>query len=284
MQAGPRSLRSIVGRSAQTGQDGIIHPRQRLRLNRGVGVDVTAVLARLLPAARDIRNPLAVGFSWLIVLWALLAVHGPEDTAVGQLYDDTVGRLSALWLGAAAAFVAVLFGSGMVRLMDRLMQLLRTDHGQLYNPLDAPEPFWSRRSQRPTGDRGVATRRRVLPPASGEPNYRGHLAEYVSDERERSTSGWRFPDDAPSIRQYELRVFRDLLSDDIEFGALQAEQLLRFSLIPPTIVAAVASLVWAFDAPDASPFLLFLVLCVFGVILFLDYQRTGSLLLARWRR
>lgn len=232
---------------------------------------MTEVLTRLLPAARDLRNPLAVGYSWLLIAWALLHGHGPSDSEVLRLYSETLGGVNDLWLVTGVTFVAVVLGSGIVRLMDRLMQLTRTRHGQHYNPLDAPEPFTS-------------SSRAVLPRATGERNHRPHLADYLDSEEQTIAGRWAVSADDHVAREYELRLFRDVLTDDLEFGALQAEQLLRFSMIPPVGVAAVASFVWAIGADDRSPLLLAVALLALAIVLFLDYQRTGSLLMQRWHR
>lgn len=67
----------------------------------------------LLPGLREIRTPLASGYTWLLALWFLLRDHVPDRAAASGLvlssYQllDVVGKPAAL---AAVSFVAYLMG------------------------------------------------------------------------------------------------------------------------------------------------------------------------------
>jgi hypothetical protein len=72
------------------------------------------MLAALLPALRDLRTPLAVGYLWLIFLWLAFHRHLPDpDTATGLSKDviqlgQQLGRPIVL---AALTFAAYILGS-----------------------------------------------------------------------------------------------------------------------------------------------------------------------------
>jgi hypothetical protein len=75
------------------------------------------VLASLLPGLRDLRGPLAVGYTWLIVLWLFFADKVPHErpangNAIAKLFDlgDLLGPTVVL---AAVSFVAYMLGSFM---------------------------------------------------------------------------------------------------------------------------------------------------------------------------
>jgi hypothetical protein len=74
-----------------------------------------AMLANLLPGLRDLRGPLAVGYTWILVLWLLFADHLPRERsessgAMGKLFDlgDLLGPTVIL---AVVSFVAYMIGS-----------------------------------------------------------------------------------------------------------------------------------------------------------------------------
>ena len=229
------------------------------------------ILTRLLPAVRDVRNPLAVGYSWLAIGWAVVTGRSGERSDVEDLLASMTDDLSDLVVVAATTFAAVLLGSGLVRLMDRVMQLSRTGRGRAWNPLDRPEKFGK-------------TTRSALHGDSSQIAYYPNLRNYVV-QHEGSLSGWRVPDQREDILEYELTLFRENLADDADFGAYQAENLLRFSMIPPVAVAAILSAAWAAQpASDRSPVVLVVAFVGLGIILWLDYLRTGSLMLLRWQR
>ena len=231
---------------------------------------MTEILTRLLPAIRDVRNPLAIGYSWIAIGWALLSARAGQTTAVEDLFTEMTEGLSDLAIAAGTTFIAVLLGSGLVRLMDRLMQLTRTQRGRNYSPLDRPHSFLG------TADE--------LHDDSTRIEYSTQLQDYVTKNR-ASLAGWQLPTEGGAdVLNYELDLFREHLADDPDFAAHQAENLLRFSLLPPLTVAAALSAVWAVRADDRSPTILLATLIVGELIIWFDYQRTGSLMLFRWQR
>ncbi len=243
--------------------------RSACRQSRRQGRILTEVLARLLPAVRDIRNPLAIGYSWIIIAWLLLAATLDSGDDLERSFSEMTSGLSDLVLVAGLTFLAVVLGSGIVRLMDRLMQLTRFGSGKLSNPLDQPEVFWYFR-----------TKSRRRPP---EVTYTGALRDYL-DENGKSLYGWRVSSASPEARDYDMQMFRDHLADDPDFGALQAEQLLRISMLPPILVSLAMSVAWAASSDDGSPWILVVALAVLAAVVALDYQRTGTLLRQRWQR
>ncbi|MEM7092319.1 MAG: hypothetical protein AAF567_04890 [Actinomycetota bacterium] len=218
------------------------------------------IFGRLLPSVREVRNPLAVGSTWFIVIWSISLLNGGDDTDVGRFLRSLASDLSPIASAAAIAFAAALFGSGILRLMDRIMQLMqghRASYG--FNPLDRPDSFRTR----------------------GGAEFTGVLEEYVLD-RKNELPRWTFPED-DEVLEDDLTIFRRYLADDLEFGGLQSEQLLRFALLPPVILGAAAATVWAFQG-DASTWWLAAAMWLFVLILGFDYRRTGTLLNRRWTR
>jgi hypothetical protein len=76
------------------------------------------MLANLLPGLRELRTPLAVGWTWLVVLWVALGSSIPTDRSgiglVQSLLDATSFLGKTVVLGVLA-FVAYLLGSLMQR-------------------------------------------------------------------------------------------------------------------------------------------------------------------------
>jgi hypothetical protein len=73
------------------------------------------MLASLLPGFRDLRGPLAVGYTWLLILWLLFADHLPHDRpsgngALAKLFD-LGGLLGPTVVLGVVSFVAYLIGS-----------------------------------------------------------------------------------------------------------------------------------------------------------------------------
>jgi len=112
--------------------------------------------------------------------------------------------------------------------------------------------------------------------------YSAKLKDYVTQNGD-SLAGWQL-DAGGAPFNYELDLFREHLADDPDFAAHQAENLLRFSLLPPLTVAVALSAVWAVRADDLSPTVLLVAFVVSELIIWFDYQRTGSLMLFRWQR
>ncbi len=216
---------------------------------------MTEILTRLLPAIRDVRNPLAIGYSWIAIGWALLSARAGQTTVVEDLVTDMTDGLSDLAIAAGVTFVAVLLGSGLVRLMDRLMQLTRTDRGRNYSPLDRPHSFLG------TADDMHADSTYI--------EYSAKLKDYVTQNGD-SLAGWQL-DAGGAPFNYELDLFREHLADDPDFAAHQAENLLRFSLLPPLTVAVALSAVWAVRADDLSPTVLLVAFVVSELTILLDY-------------
>jgi hypothetical protein len=233
------------------------------------------LLSRLLPALRDIRTPLAVGYAWLVVAWAAAAHHGAVDTRVGELFRQMMSDVPEVGVFAGVTFVVVLVGSGVVRLMDRTMQLLKAHRiRNAYNPLDAPDHFYTPRAAR--------IRRQDHGLLAGDVNYVNLLEEYLKTIDSKLIKRWRR--DGNEISDYELRTYRQYLSGEPDFGALQAEQLLRFSLMPPIAVAFGLSFWWGVNDGDGSTAILTWGLALLEVVVFFDYRRTGTLLQRKWQQ
>jgi hypothetical protein len=218
---------------------------------------MTEILGRLFPALREIRTPLAVGYAWLGLIWIVgfkLSKGDLDGDASTDLYRDTVAELPTLSAIALLTFLAVILGSGIVRLMDRIMQAIRRNRKTESNPLDK-------------GRNQMVT-------------------EYVADkgEEDRASQEWGGPEDDPSLIADDRRLFIFYLRQDQNFGALESEQLMRFSLLPPVAVAPAFAVLWLVqDWWDWGIALLVGGLVAIGFVLVLDYKRIGTLLLDRWR-
>jgi len=248
---------------------------------------MSELFARLLPAAREVRTPLAVGFTWFAILWLFFAALEGDESTVAKLFSDAFGEVPEIGLFSAVAFSAAVVGSGIVRLMDRIMQLQRRESDRHYNPLDRPEPF------RLVMRVAAATKAEEVAPsrfqqsnssiAATDLTYCEHLEIYlVAAKNMGLDSGWR--QDANG-RARDMRIYREYLRQETNFGALESEQLLRYSLLYPIGFGVFASGMWAYGSrPELSPFALCIGLVLLFVVVLLDYRRTGALLIGHWRK
>jgi hypothetical protein len=76
------------------------------------------MLASLLPGLRDVRTPLGVGYSWILICWILFSSDLPTsrpsgDGPIASLYDleELIGKGSVL---AALSFISYLLGAVIV--------------------------------------------------------------------------------------------------------------------------------------------------------------------------
>jgi hypothetical protein len=80
------------------------------------------MLANLLPGLRDVRTPLAAGYTWLVALWVALEPRIPTspdgDTVLGS-FDRARKGLSITALGVAFSFTAYLIGTLSASLLSR---------------------------------------------------------------------------------------------------------------------------------------------------------------------
>lgn len=244
------------------------------------------VLGRLLPAFRDVRTPLALGYSLMLLAWATVSVVSdgdPADDPVASLYLDITDELPAVIEFGAVTFVALLVGSGLVRLIDRFMLMTRTRRADRHNPLDFGTPL-ARRNEKgqdrrlPSMFRWV--HRKLDPGWEDDPWAQDFLGEYAAGE------GLTWVGANPKYDP-ERDNFHFHLQQDQEFGALEAEQLMRAVMLVPVGLGAALSTVWLGTELAAGDWhwsvaLLALGLWSLCVILRLDYGRIGSLMTARW--
>lgn len=121
---------------------------------------MTTILTRLLPGVRDLRISLAVGYSWVAVVWSTLLLTGnTQGNDVASFFSEATEGFPSLALVSGVTFLTTMLGSGIARLMDRLMVLSRPQDGPDHetsdwsshvppswrNPLDRREPFPSER-------------------------------------------------------------------------------------------------------------------------------------------
>lgn len=224
------------------------------------------IFGRIIPGIRNSRNPLIIGYSWVVIIWGVLAKADAEETPVGELATKMFGDVSDVALGVGLTAIIAIVGAGLTRLMDRLMQLMtwhRDKHA--YNPLDRAEKYFV-----------------DLKSPERDPDYTTLLETYLATRLNPERDRWQMLDD--EVHPYELQLYRRHLVDEPEFGALQAEQLLRFSLLPPLLTSLVLTLWWSFADGGRSAAILCGSIALIYIIVFLDYRRTGTLIRRRWRR
>ncbi|MGN9782950.1 hypothetical protein ACTMTF_16065 [Nonomuraea sp. ZG12] len=85
------------------------------------------MLSELLPGIREVRTPLATGYTWLLFIWLLWGRNLPEpEKATGLLKDVYVASeaLNPVAIGIAASFVAYLIGCLSTALSDSIADWL----------------------------------------------------------------------------------------------------------------------------------------------------------------
>jgi hypothetical protein len=171
-------------------------------------------------------------------------------------------------------FLAVLVGSGLVRLVDRFMQMTSGRRKGQYSPLDTtPSAVLSakRADELTLMDRIFLGLHSQIDSGHSEVSF---VRKYVEDHPGLQAE-WR--DMADDERQFLFH-----LRQDQEFGALHSEQLLRACMLVPASIAVVLVGGWLIADVTPSKSVLLGGLVALMVVLYADYARIGALMNQRW--
>jgi hypothetical protein len=218
-----------------------------------------------------------MGYSILLLAFVFGVVAfdvDAETDPVGRAYLELTEGIPAIVGFSALTFLAVLVGSGLVRLVDRFMQMTSGRRKGQYSPLDTtPSAVLSakRADELTLMDRIFLGLHSQIDSGHSEVSF---VRKYVEDHPGLQAE-WR--DMADDERQF---VFH--LRQDQEFGALQSEQLLRACMLVPASIAVVLVGGWLMAEVTPSKFVLLGGLVALMVVLYADYARIDALMNQRW--
>jgi hypothetical protein len=239
------------------------------------------VLSRLLPSVRDVRTPLALGYSLILLVWGAVTVASngnPGGSAVGALYIDLSNNVPGLVEFGAVTFVATLVSSGLVRLIDRFMRMTPTRRRDRHNPFDDPAALASVLGRSRVGRWSLPIfrllRRKRHPRWVDDDGPADSVGEFVQVKR----ISWG----AGDAYERERHQFLFHLGHDEDFGALQAEQLMRAVMMVPATIGALLTVWWfGFEREWSVASLMFSFVGLLAILV-ADYGRIGQLMYNRW--